>query len=123
MTTSHRIAERENVFAPALPQPAPSAPAQVAPPPIRQPPVAAITLAPGVAGLLNSRLLVIALLAIVGPLGLPALWFSPRFSRITKVLATSLFVLLTVVLPLAFAYYWLEIALRPLVDAFGQVSR
>lgn len=86
-----------------------------------QRPVTLITLSPGLNGLLSNRLAVVAILALVGPIGLPALWLSPRFSRIAKILTTVLFLLATVALPLAMAYYWLEIALRPLVDAFGQV--
>ena len=78
---------------------------------------------PAIAGLLNNRLAVIGLVAVAGPLGLPALWFSRRFSRLTKIITTVVFVLVTAVLPLALAYYWLEISLRPLVDAFGEVHK
>lgn len=68
--------------------------------------------------LMNNRLLVIGLIAMTGPLGLPALWFSRRFSRPTKIVTTVVYVIATTVVPLAIAWYWLEYSLRPLVDAF-----
>ena len=86
------------------------------------PPVATFNVDPAIARLVSSRMLVVGLLAIVGPLGLPAMWLSPRFSRLTKIVTTALFLVVTVLLPLTLAYYWLEVALRPLVDAFGQVQ-
>ena len=69
---------------------------------------------------LNNRLAVIAIIAFIGPPGLLALWFSPRFAKPTKIITTVAYALLTIVLPLAIAWYWLEYALRPLVDAFGK---
>ncbi len=69
---------------------------------------------------LNNRFYVAALLLCAGPIGLPALWFSPRFSRRTKIVTTMLHFLCTAIVPLAVAYYFLEVALRPLVAAFGQ---
>ncbi len=83
------------------------------------PPTTSLQLSPAVAGLLNSRLAVIGLLLIAGPLGLPALWLSGRFSRGVKIVTTAIYFLLTVVFPLALTYYCCEIALRPLVDAFA----
>lgn len=69
---------------------------------------------------INNRLAVIGIIALLGPLGLPALWFSPRFSRPTKIITTVTYVLLTTVLPIAIAWYWLDYSLRPLVDVFGK---
>ena len=63
--------------------------------------------------------MVIALLAVAGPIGLPALWFSGKFGRWTKIITTFVFLLITVAFPLAITYYFCEIALRPLVDAFS----
>ena len=40
----------------------------------------------------------LALFVVLGPLGLPLLWRSPRFSRGTKVLLTALTVVYTLVL-------------------------
>jgi hypothetical protein len=70
---------------------------------------------------LNSRCAIVGMLAFVGPLGLPFLWFSQRFTRSTKVAITAVFLVLTVVLPLAFTYYWVETAIRPLLEAFRGV--
>ena len=78
-----------------------------------------LDVSPGVASLLNNRWAVIAILAVAGPIGLPALWFSGRFSRTGKVITTVLFFAVTVALPLAITYYFCEIALRPLVEAFS----
>jgi len=68
---------------------------------------------------LDNRLLVTGLLLLVGPLGLPALWLNRRFSRITKILGTVAFMLVTVVLPIALTWYWCQTALQPLVDKFA----
>lgn len=77
---------------------------------------------PAFVRLLGNRFVVIGLLAVAGPLGLPALWFSRKFSKGTKIATTVLFFLATVVAPLALAYYWLEIALRPLVEVFDKAK-
>lgn len=68
---------------------------------------------------LNNRLIVMAIVLVAGPIGLPALWFSPRFSRGTKIITTGVYFLLTAVLPLLVAWYFLDVALRPLVNVFG----
>jgi len=69
--------------------------------------------------ILNNRLYVGLVIALIGPLGLPALWFSPRFSNATKILLTSVFVLITTVVPIAVTWYYLESSARPLVEALG----
>jgi len=68
---------------------------------------------------LNNRLYVGIVIALIGPLGLPALWFSPRFSKRTKIVLTSIFVLLTTVVPLAIAWYFIDYSMRPLFDALA----
>ena len=68
--------------------------------------------------LLESRVAVIAILLVAGPLGLPFLWLSGRFSRPTKIITTVAYFGLTVVAPLAVAWYWLDIAVRPLLDVW-----
>ena len=65
---------------------------------------------------LNNRLYVGFLIALLGPLGLPALWFSPRFSKTFKIVATLAFVLVTIVLPLAIVWYFMFYSMRPLLD-------
>jgi hypothetical protein len=71
---------------------------------------------------LNNRCAIVGMLAFVGPLGLPFLWLSHRFSRRSKIAVTVIFFLLTVVLPLAFTYYWVETAIRPLLAAFRGIK-
>jgi hypothetical protein len=90
--------------------------------PAAAPDTASVQLEPAVGRVLNSRLAVMAILAVAGPLGLPALWLSSRFSKTAKLITTLVFVLATVVFPLALTYYWVEIALRPLIDAFQQAK-
>ena len=68
---------------------------------------------------LNNRWYVAVVIALIGPLGLPALWFSPRFSKRTKIVGTLIFVVMTTVVPLAVAWYFLEHRVRPVVDALG----
>lgn len=75
---------------------------------------------PTINALVNNRLAVIGVIALIGPLGLPALWFSPRFAKRTKITITSTYVLLTTIVPLVIAWYWLDYSLRPLVEAFGR---
>jgi hypothetical protein len=81
-----------------------------------------ITLSGPVAVVLNSRMLVITLMLVAGPIGLPALWFSPRFSRTTKALFTLGFFLVTAVLPLVGAWYAFEVLLRPVADAIQKAN-
>ena len=66
---------------------------------------------------LDNRLVVVGIVLCAGPLGLPALWFSRRFSRVTKVVTTVAYFVFTVVLPLVIAWYWLDISVRPLLEA------
>lgn len=79
--------------------------------------------APRLENLLDNRLVVISVLLVAGPLGLPALWFSRRFSRVTKTVTTVIFFLLTAVLPLVAAWFCFEVLLRPLADAIESVNR
>ena len=69
---------------------------------------------------LENRSYVIAILLCAGPIGLPALWFSRRFSRRFKIITTTGYFLFTVILPLAIAWYVLDFSVRPLVDALSQ---
>ena len=76
-------------------------------------PVAAIA-AP--ATLLSHRAIVLGLLLFVGPAALPALWFSPTFSMRSKIITSVIYVGLTILIPLAIMFYWLQIAIAPLMD-------
>ena len=86
---------------------------------LTEPPRRAVPVSGPAQTLLGSRLAVIGILACVGPIGLPLLWFSHRFSRRTKIITTVIFFVLTIVLPIAVTYYCVEIALRPLLDALS----
>ena len=67
---------------------------------------------------LDNRPLVVLLVLFAGPLGLPALWLSRRFPRWVKISISVAFLLLTVVAPIAVTWYYLNVAVAPLVDAF-----
>jgi hypothetical protein len=82
-----------------------SVPMPTAPPPVTQ--------------MLDNRLVVVAIVLFAGPIGLPALWFSRGFSPRTKILTTAAYLLLTTIVPLAIAWYFLEVAVRPVVNALG----
>ena len=69
---------------------------------------------------IDNRMVVVALIACFGPLGLLALWFSRRFSNRAKIFTTASYLLLFIVAPLAVIWYWLSIRLQPLVDVLGQ---
>lgn len=72
-----------------------------------------------VQSVLNNRWAVIGIVALIGPLGLPAVWLCPRFSSRTKVLITAFYLLLTAVVPIVFVWWVLEDSFQPLVEAFG----
>ena len=76
----------------------------------------ATTGSPTVDRVLNNRLAVIGLIAVLGPLGLPALWFSQRFKTSTKVVTTVGYLLVTTVLPIVIIWYWLDHSMRPLLE-------
>ncbi|PHS00794.1 MAG: hypothetical protein COA78_23540 [Blastopirellula sp.] len=71
---------------------------------------------------LNSRALLFGILLVFGPLGLPLIWFSPRFSMLSKVLVTTLTLGVTVVFPIAMTIYWADYALQPLLEAMQQAN-
>ena len=81
---------------------------------------AVVGVADPVATVLNNRLLVIGVIAMIGPLGLPALWLSQRFSKSTKIVSTVVYMLVTTIVPLVFAWYLMDYSLRPLVEAFSK---
>ena len=68
----------------------------------------------------DNRLAVAGLIVCFGPLGLLALWFSRRFSNRAKVITTASYVLLFIVAPLITIWYWLDVALRPVVDVLSK---
>jgi hypothetical protein len=68
---------------------------------------------------LDNRLCVVAIILVAGPIGLPALWFSRRFSKRAKIISTVAYFLLTAVLPLVAIWYFLEVSLRPLLNVFS----
>ena len=67
----------------------------------------------------DNRLLVVSMMLVVGPLGLPLIWLNRRFSIWSKIGWTVVFVLFTVVLPIALVWYWCNTAMQPLLEAFG----
>ena len=72
-----------------------------------------------ISGVLENRFYVIAILLCAGPIGLPALWFSRRFSQRAKIITTIGYFIVTAILPLAVAWYFLEIAVRPIADVLS----
>ena len=82
------------------------------PVPVDRPPVVGLAC-------LDNRWLVAALVLFAGPVGLPALWLSRRFSRGVKIGVSVAYAALTVALPVAMIWYWCEVSLRPLVDALA----
>ena len=63
---------------------------------------------------------VLAILLCTGPIGLPLVWLSRRFSRLAKIGLTAGFVLLTVILPIVLVWYWCDVAIHPLVEALAR---
>ncbi len=87
------------------------------------PTIIAIQVDPRLLAWLNHRGVVAAILLFCGPLGLPALWFSPRFSKTTKIVISVVFFAATVIAPLALSWYWLDVAVQPVVDALDSIGR
>jgi hypothetical protein len=75
------------------------------------------------AAILNNRPLIVCLVFCVGPIGLLCLWLSPRFSLSSKVLTTAGYFAVTLLIPLAIAYYYLDVSLQPLLRALEHVPR
>jgi hypothetical protein len=69
---------------------------------------------------LERRWVVLAILLCTGPIGLPLLWLSRRFSRLAKTGLTAGFVLVTVVLPIVLVWYWCDVAIQPVVEALAR---
>ncbi len=63
---------------------------------------------------------VLAILLCAGPIGLPLVWLSSRFSKLAKIGLTVGFVLLTVIFPIVLVWYWCEVAIRPLVEVLAR---
>ena len=82
-----------------------------------------IQIDPRVLAWLNHRGIVVVILLTCGPLGLPALWFSPRFSKTTKIIISVLLFAATVIAPLALSWYWLDVAVRPVLDALTSAGK
>jgi hypothetical protein len=69
---------------------------------------------------LERRWVAIAIVLCAGPIGLPLVWLSSRFSRLAKISLSASFVLLTVIVPIALVWYWCEVPIRPLVEALAR---
>lgn len=69
---------------------------------------------------LDNRWLVVALLLVAGPVGLPALWLSRRFSKGVKIGVSIAYAVATIGVPVALIWYWCEMSLRPLADALAR---
>lgn len=82
--------------------------------------VGAVRLPGDLQKIVDNRLVVTGLVAFAGPLGLLALWFSQRIRKRTKIIVTTSYILLTVVLPIAVAWYWLDVSLRPIVELLNK---
>ncbi len=68
---------------------------------------------------LARRWVVISALLVVGPVGLPLLWLSPRFSGLAKILFTVGVMFVAVVLPIVLVWYFCNVLMRPLVESFS----
>ena len=82
--------------------------------------VGAVRLPGDLQKIVDNRLVVTGLVAFAGPLGLLALWFSQRIRKRTKIIVTTSYIFLTVVLPIAVAWYWLDVSLRPIVELLNK---
>ncbi len=66
---------------------------------------------------LNHRMILFTILLVFGPLGLPLIWMSPRFSVWMKLLVTTTTIGITIIFPIAMTLYWADYALQPLLEA------
>ncbi len=69
--------------------------------------------------ILDNGWAIVGLLFVAGPLGLPALWFSRRFSWKVKLAGTIGLLLLTFVLPAALIWYLYATAIGPVLDVLA----
>ncbi len=84
------------------------------------PPSDFIAVSPAVKQLLTNHWMIYGLLLFCGPIGLPLLWLSPRFSRLAKSAITLLLMSITLILPIIIYWYSCELLLRPLATALGR---
>ena len=68
---------------------------------------------------LKSKLAIASMVAALGPIGIAAMWFSPSFSKPSKIAWTLSYFVVVFLMPLLIAWYWLSLSVRPLVETLG----
>jgi len=79
-------------------------------------------LPPVVTLLANSHLAIWSLILILGPMGLPLLWLSPKYSTASKIAWTLGMIFMTVVLPIALTIYCTQFLVSPVLDAMNDAN-
>ncbi|PQO44808.1 hypothetical protein C5Y93_17075 [Blastopirellula marina] len=70
----------------------------------------------------NSHAIIWAVILTFGPLGLPLIWLSPKYSIWSKSLVTLVTLGVTVVLPIAVTLYCAQFLVHPVLDAMQEAN-
>ncbi len=79
-------------------------------------------LPPAIRTAVRSHVIIWTVILSIGPLGLPLLWLSPKYSIWMKVLISFLTLFFTIILPIAVTIYCGEFLVRSIVDAMEQAN-
>ena len=101
------------------PQAVPAVRASVTPP---APRTIDAGLPPAVRTVVNNHLIIWTVILTFGPLGLPLIWLSPKYSIWSKSLVTVITLGLTIVLPIAVTLYCAQFLVHPVLDAMQEAN-
>lgn len=79
-----------------------------------------LAMSPAVRKIVSSHVVIWTGILAFGPLALPLLWLSPKYSTVAKTSISVLLIGFTVVLPIAGTLYMCTYGLAPIVDAMQQ---
>lgn len=79
-------------------------------------------LPPAVRTVVNSHVIIWTVILTFGPLGLPLIWLSPKYSIWMKFLVTAITLGVTVVLPIAVTLYCAQFLVHPVLDAMQEAN-
>lgn len=80
-------------------------------------------LPPSIRTAVRSHAIIWVVILSIGPLGLPLLWLSPKYSAWSKILISLATVFVTVIFPILVYIYCAEYLMRELLNALEEANR